>query len=989
MTTYFLPLTPLIMISNHIVNSTIILAAATSCYAKSPSQSPVAPNIEISVPKGMEASIFAQEPMIKAPTQVEVDSKGRVWVMEGRNYRKNRDPKGDRLVILEDTNQDGKADKSSVFYQGHDINAAMGMTVIGNKVIISNAPFIFTLEDTDGDDKADKKTILFSGIGGKQHDHSVHTVVPGPDGKWYFNMGDHARGLKSHDGKPLRDIHGVDPFKLGQGKIFRCNPDGSELEIIGWNFRNPYELTLDPFGGIWQSDNDDGGSPACRMNYILEYGNYGYRGGPRSNGPRTGESQRPEVAHWHQNDAGIIPNLLLTGTGSPTGLCSYQGSLLPKRFHGQLLHCDHAQNIVRAYPVRRKGAGYKATMTNLMRGNVSWFRPTDVCTARDGSVFVSDWHDPASGGHRALSTDTGRIYRVAPKGHNYAATPLHIASDQDAVSALISSNKDDQYHARQWFAKQEADAIPVLSKLFSSKVERERALALWLLADIDSDWLNKALTDPSPDIRVTALRAARTIKAPLSPILTQLCQDPSPHVRRECAISLRHYTGKDAASIWATLASLHQAGDRWDTEALGIASVGREEACYQAYVGLVKDWNTASGHDIMWRLRTPSVLPHYVTIISEPSRPLAKSLRFFRSFDAFPKVDSALVQLLDIKHPESVEISAYALKHMQKPSLQNPVVNTAVQRVLAKRKGSASFITLLMRFKMKNHNPELLEIALRNSGRPLGAQALTALYSLGGGNLLEVAFDNSGRIGKENIISLIATGRHEASAKVLLKRICDPTIPDDLRISMVKGMNHTSVGARGLMPLIQKGKFPKHQENEAIEILASCPYANVVDWAVGMLVQRNGGREPLSINKLIVMEGNAEKGHETFQQNCLACHQVGEEGISFGPALTTVGNKLGRFGLYDAIINPDAGIEFNYETTIATLKDGTELSGFIIDENDQDLKLKLMGGMPYTVKKADIVKRHHSKKSMMPSVYGKSLSPQQLADLVAYLQTLK
>src|SRR3546814_15723409 len=118
---------------------------------------------------------------------MDVDGRGRVWVTEGWNYRNwlnTANPyreKGDRIVILEDTDQDGRADTGKVFYQDTLINAAMGIAVLGNQVIVSCSPNVLLLTDTDGDDKADKKEVLFTGIGGEQNDHAVNAFVFGPE----------------------------------------------------------------------------------------------------------------------------------------------------------------------------------------------------------------------------------------------------------------------------------------------------------------------------------------------------------------------------------------------------------------------------------------------------------------------------------------------------------------------------------------------------------------------------------------------------------------------------------------------------------------------------------------------------------------------------------------------------------------------------------------------------------------------------------------
>src|SRR6266567_9239705 len=128
---------------------------------------------KFTVADGLDVSLFASEPMVRNPTDMDIDARGRVWITEGVNYRSTMRPwgilqaAGDRIVILEDTNGDGVADKETVFYQDPSINAALGLCVLGNKVIVSDSPNVFVLTDTDGDGKADKRELLFTGISGK------------------------------------------------------------------------------------------------------------------------------------------------------------------------------------------------------------------------------------------------------------------------------------------------------------------------------------------------------------------------------------------------------------------------------------------------------------------------------------------------------------------------------------------------------------------------------------------------------------------------------------------------------------------------------------------------------------------------------------------------------------------------------------------------------------------------------------------------------
>ena len=621
------------------------------------------------VADGLAVTLFASEPFVRNPANMDIDARGRVWCTEGVNYRVwqkwgKLQPAGDRLVILEDTDGDGAADVSKTFYQGNEINTALGICVLGSQVIVSCSPHVFVFEDKNGDDQADgPPRLLFTGIKGVDHDHGVHAFVSGPDGRLYFNFGNEGRELHDAQGAPLRDLDGNLVAATGhpyrQGMVFRCRPDGSRLETLAWNFRNNYETALDSFGTLWQSDNDDDGNQGVRINFVMEFGNYGYS--DEMTGAGWGQKRsnlEPDIPsrHWHLNDPGVVPNLLQTGAGSPTGLCVYEGSLLPEVFRGQMIHCDAGPRVVRAYPVEKQGAGYTAKIVNLLTSADDWFRPSDVCVAPDGALFVADWNDAGVGGHymadQTVTNMTGRIYRVAPIGNRPALPALDLSTPRGAVTALQSPNLATRHLAFEALERFATNAEPDLAALWLDPNPRYRARALWLLArlpDKAATYVDAALVDPDSDLRITGLRLARERGLDLIPRITKLVDDPSPQVRRECAIALRHHPGADAPKLWARLAAQHDGHDRWYLEALGIGADRQWDAFLDAWLATTAEpLATPAGRDIVWRSRarkTPALL---VRIIRNPSTSNAERPRYFRAFDfqSGPEKDAALVELL-------------------------------------------------------------------------------------------------------------------------------------------------------------------------------------------------------------------------------------------------------------------------------------------------------------------------------------------------------
>src|SRR5262245_12209261 len=419
-----------------LVSALLVFAIPAQALAQVPPEKAIS---TMKVADGLQIELFASEPMFVNPTSIDVDHKGRVWVCESVNYRHklfrkppNR-PEGDRIVVLEDTDGDGKADKATTFYQAPDFLAPLGIAVApypdgkGCKVFVCHSPHIYVFEDKDGDLKADgPPKILLTGFQGVDHDHGVHGINIGPDGKLYFTVGDAGvRDLQSSDGKGRKWTSNNTDCRAGT--VWRCDMDGKNLELIAHNFRNNYECCVNSFGEIWRSDNDDDGNQQTRICHVMPGGDYGYH--PRG----------PGQSHWHEEQPGIVHKTMRTGFGSPTGICFYEGTLLPKKYQGQLLHCDAGPREFRCFHIKPKGAGYELEKELLVTSTDSWFRLSDVCVAPDGSVMLADWYDPGVGGHGMGDTTRGRIYRITPKGHKgYKVPAFNVGTTDGLLDALGS-----------------------------------------------------------------------------------------------------------------------------------------------------------------------------------------------------------------------------------------------------------------------------------------------------------------------------------------------------------------------------------------------------------------------------------------------------------------------------------------------------------------------------------------------------------------------
>src|SRR5829696_57666 len=385
----------------------IILSATAFCFT-SWKQSPnttspkttVSKSLDLYIPDDLEATLWAESPMFYNPTNMDVDVKGRIWITEAVNYRNyNNDSskfyhhqQGDRVMILEDTDGDGSADKSKMFVQDNDLVSPLGIAIIGNKVIVSCSPNLIVYTDNNADDIPDKKEIFLTGFGGKDHDHSLHAVYAGPDGNWYFNTGNAGPHLVTDKtGWTLRAgslYTGGSPYnknnqgnqKSDDGKVWvgglaLCiKPDGTGLKVMAHNFRNSYEVIPDSYGNLWQNDNDDQ-VVTCRTTWLMEGGNAGYFS---TDGTRYWQAdQRPGQdifrAHWHQDDPGVMPAGDQTGAGAPTGVLRIETSQLGAGYYGMLLSADAGRNVIFAYSPAINKSGYdlgkRLNLVTSLRGD--------------------------------------------------------------------------------------------------------------------------------------------------------------------------------------------------------------------------------------------------------------------------------------------------------------------------------------------------------------------------------------------------------------------------------------------------------------------------------------------------------------------------------------------------------------------------------------------------------------------------------------------
>jgi putative membrane-bound dehydrogenase-like protein len=711
---------PRLTLSALTVMLVLVLAAAVPQQAFGPPsmQAPQASTPEpvkipldlFQVPDGFEVTLWAASPLLRNPTNIDIDRDGRIWVAEGVRYRSHhaRQPEGDRIVVLQDTNGDGKADSTHTFVQEPALIAPLGVSVIDNKVIVAQPPDLIVYTDVDRnlkfDPAVDKREVLLTGFQGINHDHSLHSVTVGPDGKWVFNAGNTGAMFTDKSGKTFRIFSAyrpgpVGPFKFphdpavhagkpsDDGHVYiggftvRMNSDGTNAEIIGHNYRNSYEQSVTSLGDVFQNDNDD--PPACRVSWVMEYANFGFSSndGQRSWQADRRAGQSVPVAEWRQDDPGMMPAGDVYGGGSPTGNVFYENGAFGPSFEGTFLAADAGRNEIFSYKVARQGAGFALDRKVFMTSNVkqqyagsdfvmgttgvtnaimTLFRPSDIAVGPDGALYVSDWIDARVGGHQDLDqTLSGAIYRVAPKGFVSRVPSFDAATIDGQITALRSPAVNVRAIGFEGLKARGASAVNAVAALLNDPSTYLRGRAIYLLYQLGPEGRQRAGAPEShtdPALRIAAFRAMRRAGLDVMPVAARLARDTDAGVRREVALSMRDQPAAAALDVLVDIARGFDGQDRSYLEALGTGATGKEPALYERLhreLGVKEPiaW-PATFTWIAWRLHVPAAVADLSARARSPKLSLADR-RFALDTLAFIKDPAASKAMLSLAQPDS------------------------------------------------------------------------------------------------------------------------------------------------------------------------------------------------------------------------------------------------------------------------------------------------------------------------------------------------
>src|SRR5947207_4978256 len=489
--------------------------------------------------KGCQVNLFASEetfPELISPVQMAFDTKGRLWVAAWPSYpeRTPTSKTGDSLLIFEDKNGDGKADKVTHFLD--DLNCPTGFQFYKDGVLVMQAPDLWFVRDTDGDGKADWKERVLMGIDSADSHHTANSMVLEPGGATYLSDGVfHRTQVETAEGPVRNDDAGIFRFEPNTGRFERYVPYG---------FANPHGRVFDYWGTDIITDatgNNSYFAPAF-----------------------SGHLDYP-AKHAHLKEFWERPSRPCAGTGL------IYSRHFPEDFQGNFLDCNVIgfQGIFRV-KVSEDGSGIKGeSVEDLVKSDDPNFRPTAVDVAPDGSIYFLDWSNQLIGHMQHHIRDPnrdhahGRIYRITYEGRPLLK-PAKI--DGQPVDKLLDLLKEPENNVRTRakieLGKHSAGEVIAAVKKWTAKLdakdknyEHNMLEALWVhqwMNVVDEDLLKRTLRSPDYHARAAATRVLcywrDRVKDPLA-LLEIQAKDESPRVRLEAVRACSFFKTAQAAEV--------------------------------------------------------------------------------------------------------------------------------------------------------------------------------------------------------------------------------------------------------------------------------------------------------------------------------------------------------------------------------------------------------------------------------------------------------
>lgn len=1003
----------------------------------------------LKVPEGFVAELVAGPPLVEHPTFATFDDRGRLFVCENAGVNLTADELEEQLPnsirMLEDTDGDGRFDKSTVF--ADDMTFPMGGAWQDGALYVASPPSIWRLADTDEDGVADERTKIVNKFGYTGNAASIHGCVNGPDGRLYWCDGYHGHEFKDAEGRVTSQRRG--------SYLFSSRPNGSDVQIhCGGGMDNPVEVDFTDEGEMLGTVNILYTRPRVdALVHWLHGGAYPHREQVLSELKVTGDLLRPVHRFGHV---------------AVSGTMRYRSGVMDHRWRDDFFATFFNSGKVVRLELARSDATFEVVQREFLSCDSREFHPTDIVEDADGSVLVIDtggWFYRGCPTSQFAKPDVlGGIYRVRRKGMTTQVDPRGDRINWDRLSdaELVKLLGDTRFAVRSRAISACASRGASLVPLLDQRVKRGdiwyRRGALWALIRIIESGLQGdvrdtakaairgALSDREVGVRQIACRALTT-SPDLAALgrLVDLLESDHPAVQRQAATALGRLGDVRAVPALLTVASTTAADlnraldhaavyalielnepdstrlgldasnpvaqrralvalDQMDDGNLGIDQVVQlvasmnpdvKQTATKVFAGR-SDWQSQSANVLRMLLDEPIEEPYIATIRKLTTRAIHDDAVRELIGEVLQSADTSVETRDEILRAiaDSQDVPLHAswekpLHAMLSDSADAATVDPAISAIAALQ--ADVFDARLKEIGSNESLPALVRVSAleavsgrRGSLSDASLELLTELLDAGPKVSLQAAQKiGSARLTPQQKIRIAPFLSTAGPAQLqtltqAFQRSSNADVAREFLASMKVARNLTSLSVPQFSGIIKR--YPR----------ALLPEAN----ALLERIRANEEARLVKLDKLIplVAIGNPIRGERLFHSEktkCATCHRVTDRGGKVGPDLTTIGSNRAVRDLIESIVFPSATIVRDYEPYSVITVDGRTLTGLIVRESEESITVQQPTGDPIIVRRENIDEMLPSSVSVMPSDLDKSLTEEELADLVAYLASLK
>jgi putative membrane-bound dehydrogenase-like protein len=965
-----------------------------------------------SVDPRLKIELFAEQPQIVTPTGIDVDYRGRVFAIESNTHFPPEGYKGhptDRVLVMSDSDSDGRADKIVVFTDGltHSMSVLVRplwfpvaktdkQAARKQSVYIATRREIRLFHDDDGDDVADRhdSIVRLETKGNYPHNGLAGFALDGL-GWLYFGFGENL-------GEEFKIIgsDGVTVAGKDGGNIYRCRLDGSKLNQICTGFWNPHANAWDAFGHLFSVDNDPDSRPPCRLIHVIPDGDYGYRF-------RNGRKGLHPFTSWNGEVPGTLP--MVGGTGeAPSGILAYESDGLPEEYLGNLFVTSWGDHRIDRFRLQPKGTSFTALAEPLITGGEN-FRPVGIATAPDGSLYCTDWvlRDYKLHGH-------GRIWRIRSTESNGKAS-IDLATipslEPARQAALLDSSRRDVRRMAAHQLRQEAKPETVRGQLEVLWSRRAEQLAKGTpVTDAVSDFADTlpSLGSTPPfaagsrhvnfrDLLAAALtttRAPSTDEDLLLPLLDRetliangeqvkiLCSIDDPFVQ-SCLVTLlsrqfkqddfaTYLTPGSNASVPARLAMLLAARKQNPKEDRLVAIALND---HDADVRRVAVQWVAEEKLKELRPRVEAVLSSQ-GMTTELFLATLASLQMLdggnpADFDKTPSENYVIPLIKDAQKSAAVRAQALRLISPTDKSLNAVLLGglaisddktLRLEAIRTLQARTPDVAATLLRDIAADDNRDVTE----RCEAIVGLASLVKLESGSGPtrSLLMLLLKSKDASVKREVVRALRSLVADAEIRAAIEGVADSLNNEPDKSIAVELADQIALGYADA----------KLANPESIQKLVSKRPTTNAEW----LAQLNRGRDV-----------DAAAGRRTFFHpagaGCFKCHRIDGRGGRVGPDLSRAVGTMNRVQLIQSILEPSREISPQYTSWSFALHDGRVVTGMIVHENEGKTIVGNSDGQTIEFKTADIEERTPQRVSVMPDKLTDRMTLQELRDLIAFL----